>query len=198
MHNPAVQPEIRVAVPQWLDAAVDWDRTYPTDVERMALAVELARRNVLEESGGPFGAVIVDVTSGRLVSAGVNLVVRLRNSMLHAEIVACMLAEARLGQYSLGSATAGSCELVTSCEPCAMCLGAIHWAGVRRVVCGASGADARDLLFDEGPVFEASWTYLADRGVEVVRGVLRDEARVALDLYRTRNGFIYNGSTPNR
>jgi tRNA(Arg) A34 adenosine deaminase TadA len=73
-----------------------------------------------------------------------------------------------------------------------MCLGAALWSGVRRVICGATREDALRLRFDEGPVFEASYRYLEDRGVEIVRGVQRDAAAQVLTLYRTRAGVIYN------
>jgi tRNA(Arg) A34 adenosine deaminase TadA len=83
-------------------------------------------------------------------------------------------------------------ELVTSCEPCAMCLGATLWSGVKRVVCGATRDDARRLQFEEGPVFPESWRYVETRGIAVVRNVLREEARAVMELYRTKRGAIYN------
>ena len=84
-------------------------------------------------------------------------------------------------------------ELFTSCEPCAMCLGATLWSGVRRVVCGAAREDASRLDFEEGPVFPASYEYLENRGIEIVHNLLRDEARAVLELYRAKDGRIYNG-----
>jgi hypothetical protein len=63
---------------------------------------------------------------------------------------------------------------------------------VRRIVCGASRQDAIALRFDEGPVFPESYDYLARRGIAVVHGVCRDEARAILEQYRARGGVIYN------
>ena len=80
-----------------------------------------------------------------------------------------------------------------ACEPCAMCLGATLWSGVKRVVCGAGREDASRLAFEEGPVFPASYTYLEDRGITIVRDVLRAEARAVLERYRVKSGKIYNG-----
>ena len=185
--------EIRVTNPGWLPAVVDWRRRYATDEDRMRLAVALARENVVRRTGGPFGAAVFESESGRLVAAGVNGVVRLGNSTLHAEMVAFMMAEARLGTYSLGAEGMPRHELVTSCEPCAMCLGATLWSGVRRLVCGATREDAGRLDFDEGPVFDASYEYLARRGIAIVRGVCRAEAAAVLELYRARGGEVYNG-----
>jgi tRNA(Arg) A34 adenosine deaminase TadA len=185
-------PEIRIAYPAWVVRHVDWNARYTTDDDRMGLAVALSRWNVLEESGGPFGAAVFERQSGRLVSVGVNLVVPLANSALHGEMVAFMMAQARLGSYTLAGEGMPEHELATSCEPCAMCLGATLWSGVRRVLCGATRDDALRLDFDEGPVFEASYEYLAARGVEVVREVRRAEAADVLALYRQRAGVIYN------
>nr|WP_306535823.1 nucleoside deaminase [Geobacter sp.] len=156
----------------------------------MAFTVGLARRNVEQGIGGPFGAAIFNRASGELVSVGVNLVVAAINSVLHAEMVAIMLAEAKLESFTL--AARGRYELFTSCEPCAMCLGGILWSGVERLVCAAAAEDAREIGFDEGPVFPESYRYLEQRGIEVVRGVMGDEGRVVLELYRSLGGVLYN------
>lgn len=186
-------PEVHVSLPDWVNDTVDWDHAYATDEERMRLAIDLSRRNVEHGTGGPFGAVIVESGSGRLVAVGVNSVVRLNNCTLHGEMVAFMLAQARLGCFSLSAGALPQHDLVTSCEPCAMCLGATLWSGVRRVVCGAHRDDARRLNFDEGPVFPESHAYLEARGIEIVHGVLRAEANEVLELYRSGKGVIYNG-----
>lgn len=157
----------------------------------MRVAIELASANVTHNTGGPFGAAIFD-GQGRLVAVGVNSVVRLRNSALHAEMVAFMRAQARVGDYSLAAAGVPPHSLYSSCDPCAMCLGAALWAGVRRIVCGATRQDAVALRFDEGPVFPESYAYLRQRGIDVVHEVLRNEARATLEHYRARGGVIYN------
>lgn len=184
--------ELHLTSPAWLPGLVEWERCYPGDQDRMRLAVGLARENVLRGTGGPFGAAIFASDTGALVGAGVNSVTRLLNSVLHAETMAIMLAEARLGSFALGTPGATAYELVTSCDPCAMCLGAALWSGVRRIVTGAAKADASALGFDEGPVFPASWAYLEARGIAVRRGVLRAEAVAVLELYRDTGGPIYN------
>jgi tRNA(Arg) A34 adenosine deaminase TadA len=186
-------PPIRVDLPGWIDEHVDWSRRYETDEEKMGFAIALARQNVLHATGGPFGAAIVERGTGEVVAVGVNSVVRLNNCTLHGEMVAIMLAQARLGSFTLRSVPGRSYELITSCEPCAMCLGATLWSGVVRVVCGAHRDDARRLSFEEGPVFPASHEYLEARGIEIVEGVLREEANEVLELYRAGKGTIYNG-----
>ena len=185
-------PELRIALPEWVDGVVDWTRSYRDDEARMRLAVTLAAENVERGTGGPFGAVVVEETSGRVVSVGMNRVVPESNSMLHAEVLGLMMAQRRVGSYTLGAPGLPAHTLVSSCEPCAMCLGATLWSGVRRLVCGASREDAMRARFDEGPVFPESYRYLEARGIEIVRGVLSDEARAVLDRYAA-TGEIYNG-----
>jgi tRNA(Arg) A34 adenosine deaminase TadA len=183
-------PSVVVTCPDWIDAVVEWDRSYATDEERMELAIRLSRENIERGTGGPFGSAVFASETGKVVGVGVNRVVALGNSVLHGETVALMMAEAVLRTYSLASPPH---ELFTSCEPCAMCLGATLWSGVRRLVCGATGDDARAYGFDEGPVFPESYTYLTDRDVEVVRGLMRDEARDILGRYHRLGGPVYNG-----
>ena len=186
-HSPVL-----VDVPVWIDEVVNWDSAYATDDDRMRLSIELARQNVLRGTGGPFGAAIFERSSGVLLSVGVNSVVRLNNSTLHAEMLAIMMAEQRIGRYTLARSPSVSYEIVSSCDPCAMCLGAMLWSGVSRLVSGADRNDATALSFEEGPVFPESYTYLEERGVTISRGVLRHEAAAVLELYRRQGGPIYN------
>jgi tRNA(Arg) A34 adenosine deaminase TadA len=186
-------PVVRVEYPAWVDSIVDWETPYRTDDDRMRLAIAISRANVERESGGPFGAAIFESGTGRLVAIGMNSVVRLNNCTLHGEMVAFMMAQQKLGSFSLNAPGLPVHELHTSCEPCAMCLGATLWSGVQRVVYGAAREDASLLNFDEGPVFPESYHYLEERGITIVRNVLRDEAKAVLELYRKRSGPIYNG-----
>ncbi len=186
-------PVVRVEYPDWVDSAVHWDTPYVSDDDRMRLAIAISRENVERESGGPFGAAIFESATGRLVAVGMNSVVRLNNCTLHGEMVAFMMAQQKIGSFSLNGSNLPVHELFTSCEPCAMCLGATLWSGVQRVVYGAAREDASVLNFDEGPVFPESYEYLEERGITIVRNVLRHEARAVLELYRRKSGKIYNG-----
>lgn len=159
----------------------------------MRLAIAVSRANVEHVTGGPFGAAVFEAFPGRLVAVGMNSVVRLHNCTLHGEMVAFMMAQQRVGSFTLSAPHLPAHELYTSCEPCAMCLGATLWSGVQRVVYGAAREDASRLNFEEGPVFPQSYEYLEERGIQIVRNVLRDEARAVLELYRSKSGKIYNG-----
>jgi tRNA(Arg) A34 adenosine deaminase TadA len=189
---PDASRAVVASCPEWVEQVVDWSATYGNHHERMRLVIELARQNVERRTGGPFGAAVFETTRGALVSVGVNSVVRLKNSTLHAEMLAIMLAQQRVGSYSLLGAELPPHELVSSCDPCAMCLGGVLWSGVRGLVTGADRTDACALNFDEGPIFPESYAYLSARGVAITRGVLRHEAVAVLELYRREGGLIYN------
>ncbi len=190
-----MKPQVVIDVPAWLNTITRTGQTYRSDEEKMALVLGLATENVERGAGGPFGAAIFEVESGRIVAAGVNSVVRLQNCVLHAEMVAIMLAQQRVGSFTLRAPGLPAHELVTSGEPCAMCLGATLWSGVSRLVIGATREDVMALGFDEGPVFAESYAYLVDRGLTIVRDVMRADAVRVLDAYRTRGGAIYNAGT---
>ncbi|WP_119067780.1 nucleoside deaminase [Rubrobacter indicoceani] len=157
----------------------------------MNLAVELARRNVERGTGGPFGAAIFDRKTGRLVAPGVNLVTSANCSVAHAEMVAIMIAQKVEETFDLGSGERDF-VLYTSTEPCAMCLGAVPWSGVRHLVCAARDGDARAVGFDEGTKAENWERALAERGITVARDVLREEAAEVLRFYIERGGKLYN------
>jgi tRNA(Arg) A34 adenosine deaminase TadA len=75
-----------------------------------------------------------------------------------------------------------------------MCLGALPWSGVARVVCGARDADARAVGFDEGDK-PADWVEaLQARGIEVLVDVEREAAAALLRDYVARGGLVYNGT----
>ena len=185
--------ELRIRLPDWVPALLDgYAGALTTVEERMRLAIALARANVEHGTGGPFGTAVFERDSGILVSVGVNCVVPSHCSTAHAEIVALSLAQQRLHSYTLEDA-AHPRQLVSSAEPCAMCLGAIAWSGVAELVTGATDADARRIGFDEGtkPIDWAS--ALTSRGIQVVPHVLREECRAVLEQYRDAGGEIYNG-----
>ncbi len=185
---------ITITLPPWVGEFLGADELFlPTAEERMRLVVTLARLNVERGSGGPFGAALFESESGRLVAVGVNLVVRGNCSILHAEMVALVLAQRMLGSFDLSGPGIPACQLVTSAEPCAMCLGAIPWSGVRHLLCGARGADVEEVGFDEGAK-PAEWVEtLERRGIRVVGDCCRDEAVAVLRQYAAAGGAIYNG-----
>lgn len=178
---------IPLPIPNWLnDWATSIPANFPTLNQRMALTIDLARINV-QQGGGPFAAAVFESGSGKLIAPGVNWVVPGKSSLLHAEVMALALAEQSLGNYEL--AQFGSFELVTSVEPCCQCLGALIWAGVASVVCGAHSEDAQAIGFEEGPR-PANWIQeLQKRGIAVTTGIMRPQS---VEILQSYTGELYN------
>ncbi|MDR1076673.1 MAG: nucleoside deaminase [Xanthomonadaceae bacterium] len=182
--------QVHLTLPAWVHDAVDTARVYAGDEDKMALAIELARRNVEAGSGGPFGAAVFG-PEHRLIAAGVNRVVSQHASLAHAEIMACMLAQQRLQSARLNTLL-HPITLATASQPCCQCFGATIWAGIDRLLIGARGEDVTELAgFDEGPL-PADWIgELERRGIEVVRDLQREQSRAVLRAYAEAGGQRY-------
>ncbi len=178
--------------PLWVEEVVaGFASPLADDEARMALTVRLSEENVAR-GGGPFGSTVF--LEERLIAAGVNCVLASGFSIAHAEIIALMRAQAALG--CAVTVSAPPLLLFASTEPCCQCFGALVWAGVRGLVCGATSADAEAIGFDEGPKPDGWATLLEARGISVRQGVLRAEAQRALREYGARGGLIYGKSEP--
>ncbi len=191
--TPNTFPRIQLELPQWItDFLQQQPTTFPTLETRMDFVTTLSKLNIEQGTGGPFGASVFRADTHQLIAPGVNLVLLSKNSLAHAEVMAIMLAQQILGDHDLGAAGLPPQELVTSCEPCAMCLGAICWSGVRHLVCGARGSDAETIGFDEGPKPQ-NWTaHLEERGISVTLDIGRPNATQVLRNYVEQGGEVYN------
>jgi len=116
------------------------------EIKFLGMSLDLAAENI-KSGGGPFGAVIV--RDGEVISLSGNRVVEAADPTAHAEILAIRIAAAKLGTHLLSD-----CILYTSCEPCPMCLGAIYWAGIERVVYSATREDAALAGFNDQYIYE--------------------------------------------
>jgi tRNA(Arg) A34 adenosine deaminase TadA len=186
-------PSVAIILPEWVSILIGEDeRSYHSVEERMRLVIGLARLNI-RKGGGPFAAAIFDSQTQRLIAPGINMVVKNNCSVLHAEMVAIMVAQKIIGSYTLASDPARHFELVTTTEPCAMCMGAIPWSGVQGIVCGARDADARAYGFDEG-IKPVAWIQrLSEIGISVQGDVLREDSLTLFREYAEISGIIYNG-----
>ena len=112
----------------------------------MKRAIELARQGMNQGAGGPFGAVIVK--DGEIVGEGWNRVIATNDPTAHGEVTAIRDACEKLGTFSLEG-----CEIHTTGQPCPMCLGAIHWARIRKIYYGFRIEDAAAIGFDDTEFF---------------------------------------------
>jgi tRNA(Arg) A34 adenosine deaminase TadA len=106
----------------------------------------MAAQNV-KNGGGPFGAVIVK--DGKIIGRGINRVTETNDPTAHAEVTAIRDACKNLDEFRLDGAV-----IYTSCEPCPMCLGAIYWARIEKIVFAADKNDAAKAGFDDSFIYD--------------------------------------------
>lgn len=151
-------------------------KPYPRRSEQfMRRAIELGRQGMQARDGGPFGAVMV--RDGEIVGEGWNRVVATNEPTAHGEIVAIRDACRRAGTFDLRG-----CELYTSGEPCPMCLAAIYWAGIARVLYGFGVEDAARAGFDDHVIYQELAKSPGKRAVPEAQ-LLEGEARTVLEAY---------------
>jgi guanine deaminase len=108
-------------------------------------SIEIASKGI-EDGGGPFGAVIVK--DDKIISEAFNRVVLNNDPTAHAEILAIRQASSVLHSHELNE-----CTLYSSCEPCPMCLGAIYWSGIKKVVYSCDRTDAETAGFSDKLIY---------------------------------------------
>lgn len=137
------------------------------DILFMRRAIDLSLKNV-KKGGGPFGAVIVK--KGEVLAESCNLVAALNDPTAHAEINAIRDAARKLETFDLSG-----CVIYSSCEPCPMCLGAIYWARIDKVVFANTTSDAQNIGFADFLIYEEISLPFKKRNIEF-RQILREEA----------------------
>jgi tRNA(Arg) A34 adenosine deaminase TadA len=147
-----------------------------TDAEFLRLAIGAARE-AIATGQSPFGSVIV--RGGTVVAIAHNTVWRDTDPTAHAE-VNCIRAAAR----ALGAIDLAGCTLYATCEPCPMCLAAIHWAKIGRVVFGAEIADAAAAGFSELRVAARDLARMGGSSLAVEGGLLAEECRALFQSFR--------------
>lgn len=184
-----IYQQLHLTLPAWVHEEVDPDRRFHDAESRIALAIQLSRRNVDHRSGGPFGAAVF-TEAGRLVGVGVNRVVPHNCSVAHAEVMALATSQQRMQAFRLNQG-GERITLATSAQPCSMCYGALIWAGIDELLIAARADDVQTLAgFDEGPL-PSDWAgELRKRGIEVHTDLMRDHARDVLRDYG-ESGLVY-------
>jgi guanine deaminase len=133
------------------------------DGKLLELAIETAGNNI-KNGGGPFGAVIT--CRGRVIARAGNRVVPQHDPTAHAEVEVIRQAAAALGTHDLSD-----CVIYASCEPCPMCLGAIYWAGIRRVVYASDRYRAAAAGFNDEMIYSELKLDNSERKLEMRRGL---------------------------
>ena len=131
------------------------------DKKYLLRSIEIAKGSVVK-GGGPFGALIVK--NDKIISEASNRVVLNNDPTAHAEILAIRMASSQLQTFDLND-----CTLYTSCEPCPMCLGAIYWSGIRKVVYSSDRTDAEKAGFNDKFIYDEIMLEPSERGITFIR-----------------------------
>ena len=146
--------------------------------ELMRRAIDVARLGITQGQS-PFGCAIVQ--GPQLLACRHNTVLASTDITAHAEINALRSAcQATKGIHLTGAVVA------STCEPCPMCMAALHWAQVDTVYYGATIEDAQQAGFNELQLPAADVLRLGGSRVRLVAGVLRDECRQLFTLWLQR------------
>ena len=155
----------------------DADRTF------LLQAIGLARAGSGAGLGGPFGAVVVK--EGKVVAADHNRVLQTGDPTMHAEVAAIRRACGILGTHHLPG-----CTLYASTEPCPMCLGAVHWARLDRLVFASRHTLAAEYGFSDEAIYRELDRPLDRRTLPTVH-LPQPEARAVFEQWRRRDGQLY-------
>ena len=143
----------------------------------MKIAIKEALKGVKKGDGGPFGAVVV--RKGKIISKAHNEVLKTFDPTAHAEVLAIRQASKKLKNFDLSD-----CEIYSSCEPCPMCLAAIHWGRIKKVFFGASRSDAEKMGFSDKEMYDL-FKHPSHDGVELVR-IPGAECACLFDVWRNK------------
>lgn len=110
-------------------------------------AIKEARHGVLNNEGGPFGAVIVN-KNGKIIGVGHNKVIKNNDPTAHAEVMAIRDACKTLNTYNLTD-----CKIYSTSEPCPMCLSAIIWANIKEIYYGTDRLEVSKIGFRDDLIY---------------------------------------------
>lgn len=153
----------------------------PEDLMRISIA---KTREGIDAGQTPFGCAIVQ--GHEIIAVSHNIVWQTTDITAHAEITALREACAKTGQVLLED-----CIAVSTCEPCPMCMSALHWARVKTVYFGATIQDAGTAGFNELDLPAADVVRLGGSQVELVPGVLRKECVKLFQIWKDAKGKSY-------
>lgn len=138
-------------------------------------ALELAESKSADGKNGPFGAVIV--VDNKVIGEGWNKVVENNDPTAHAEIIAIRNACKTINSFSLKNGV-----IYSSCEPCPMCLAAIYWARLDKIVFAATKEDAKQAGFDDSFIYDEIGKMWTKRKIKMIH-LLASEGKAVFDKW---------------
>lgn len=148
----------------------------------MEEAIALSRRNIQGNNGGPFAALIVK--DRKIIARGTNLVTSANDPTAHAEIIAIRDACRTIQSFRLDG-----CEIITTCEPCPMCLGAIYWARLEKIYFANTREDAAWIGFDDSAIYEEVSSPLSRRRIPTIQ-LMQEQALVVFQEWEQKENRI--------
>lgn len=142
-------------------------------------ATMVASKGVLNEEGGPFGAVIVK--NGKIVGIGNNKVLLKNDPTAHAEITAIRDACKNLNTYDLTG-----CIIYSTSEPCPMCLSAIIWSNIKEVYYATTRLEVARIGFRDNLIYD----YLENKNKNVIK-IKKIENKDCKELLNNYKNTIY-------
>lgn len=152
------------------------------DSKYLAEAIRLAQEGVSADRGGPFGAIIVK--NGEILGVGNNGVTSTNDPTAHAEVTAIRHACKEIADFQLDGAT-----IYSSCEPCPMCLAAIYWARIERVVYACTRDDAASIGFDDAHIYNELPLSNEERSIQIDT-MMRDEGLEAFKAWKEKEDKV--------
>ncbi|MDI6737632.1 MAG: nucleoside deaminase [Nanoarchaeota archaeon] len=153
------------------------------DEDFMRLAIKKTIQGI-RKGQTPFGACIVK--NGKVVVCEHNVVWKEGNPVMHAEVHAIRQASRKLKTIDLSG-----CVIYSTTEPCPMCYSAVHWARIKKIVYGASIADAKKAGFNELQISDKTMKRLAKDKIGIESGLLKKECVELFKIWKKHKGKAY-------
>ncbi|HLX28385.1 MAG TPA: nucleoside deaminase [Casimicrobiaceae bacterium] len=149
--------------------------------KHLALAIRLARENVLERGGRPFGAVLV--RDDEVLATGVNEILATHDPSAHAEMQAIRAAATKLKTPRLER-----CVMYASGHPCPMCLSAMHMTGIGEVYYAYSNEDGEKYGLSTARIYAEMAKPASQQSIRIEHVPLRDDGEHPFDCWQRTQG----------
>ena len=158
------------------------------NIKYMKLAISIAEKGI-KKGQSPFGAVIVDKKSGEVISIAHNTVISSNDPTAHAEINAIRKAGKKLKSFKFDRL---DIAIYSTCEPCPMCLSAIHWSGIKDVYFGANISDSKKLGFNEILISNSELKKLSHKSIhlKIHENILANDCIAMMKKWK-KSGRLY-------
>jgi guanine deaminase len=151
----------------------------PVNRNHLALAIRLARDNVLERGGRPFGAVLV--RDDQILATGVNEILATNDPSTHAEMQAI-----RAAAVTLKTPRLERCVMYASGHPCPMCLSAMHMTGIQEVYYAYSNEDAETYGMSTAGIYAEMAKPVSQQSIRVEHVPPGDDAESPFECWQRR------------